>query len=232
MKEIAVRVVNTGDPTMKIAVTAALAWMVCCAVAQAQTGSAPDPAGRGYAEVVAQSAFGNVTSQSYGGEIGVTVRPQLQIFVDAGRVANVAPNAFGASALLIAGFLSQTQSNVVMTAREPVTFGLAGARYLVGSSSKLQPYILAGGGVAVVKKQVTFSVGGTDVTGNLQQYGIVLGSDLSGSETKPMLTLGGGATWPLGDRLVIDLQYRFGRVFASEGGINVSRAGGGIGLRF
>ena len=53
---------------MKIVMTAVLVWMATSGLAQAQTGSASDPAGKGYAEAVAQSAFGNVTSQSYGGE--------------------------------------------------------------------------------------------------------------------------------------------------------------------
>jgi hypothetical protein len=78
---------------------------------------------------------------------------------------------------------------------------------------------------------VTFTVGGTDVTTNLQQYGAVLGTDLSGSFTKPMLTLGAGIAYPVG-RLVLDFQYRFGRIFAEDEAINVNRAGIGIGVRF
>jgi hypothetical protein len=32
--------------------------------------------------------------------------------------------------------------------------------------------------------------------------------------------------------LIIDLQYRYGRVFMSDEGLNISRAGVGIGVRF
>ena len=38
-------------------------------------------------EAVAESAFGNVTSQAFGAEIGVTVRPALQVFGSFGRFA-------------------------------------------------------------------------------------------------------------------------------------------------
>jgi opacity protein-like surface antigen len=200
------------------------------ALAGAASAQAPAAAQtKGYVEGVAQSAFGNVTSQSYGGEIGVNIKPNLQVFVEAGRVGNAAPSTLGASAQLIAGYLG---TGFTVTAKEPITFGVGGVRYLIPSSSKLQPYVMVGGGAASVKKNVVFSNGGTDVTGTLSQYGVVLGSDLSGSETKGMLSLGAGATWPVGQMFVVDFQYRFGRVFASDGGINVNRVGIGIGIRF
>ena len=63
-------------------------------------------------------------------------------------------------------------------------------------------------------------------------YFVVLGSGLSGRETKPLLTLGGGIGYRIGARFVLDLQYRYGRVFASDQGINVNRAGAGFGVRF
>ena len=38
--------------------------------------------------------------------------------------------------------------------------------------------------------------------------------------------------WPAWQRLVVDVQFRFGRILAEDGGINVSRAGIGLGVRF
>jgi opacity protein-like surface antigen len=197
-------------------------------VAHAQIAPAPS---KGYVEATAQSAFGNVTSQSYGVEFGVTLASPLQVFVEAGQVLDVAPAGFGASAQLIAGFLSRTQPDVAFRLKEPAAFGLAGLRCLL-SAGAVEPYVLAGGGIARVKKDVSFTVAGTDVTGNLQQFGVVLGTDLSGAETKPMLTLGAGVAWPAWQHMVIDFQYRYGRVLASDQGINVNRAGVGVGIRF
>jgi hypothetical protein len=37
--------------------------------------------------------------------------------------------------------------------------------------------------------------------------------------------------WPVWEKLVVDFQYRYGRVFTSEG-LNMNRAGVGIGVRF
>ena len=65
----------------------------------------------GYVEVVAQSAFGNVTSQSYGLEAGVTIRPQMQLFVEVGQTRNVATAELSAAAQLIAGALSRTEAD-------------------------------------------------------------------------------------------------------------------------
>ena len=59
----------------------------------------------------------------------------------------------GISAAAIANAI-QTQ----FTAKEPITFGIAGVRFLLGSSGSAQPYLLMGGGVARVKKDVTFTV--------------------------------------------------------------------------
>jgi hypothetical protein len=193
----------------------------------------PPTAGKIYIEAIAQAALGNVTSESFGGEVGFTITSRWQVFVEAGQVRNVAPSAVGASAQVIVGFLLRTQSNVTSSVREPVTFGLGGLRFRFPlSSGKFEPYLVGGGGVARVTKDVTFTVAGTDVTNSLSQFGVVLGSDLAGSETKPMLTVGGVVAWLSGQHLIVDFQYRYGRVFTSDQGLNVNRVGVGFGVRF
>jgi opacity protein-like surface antigen len=211
---------------MKISIAAILAWVAISCPAYAQSLS------KGYVEGVAQSAFGNVTSQSYGVEVGVSIATSIQVFGEVGFTKDTAPASLGSSAQTIADYLSRTQNNVAFTAAQPVTFGVAGLRFPFATESKLEPYVLAGGGVAQVKKDVTFTIGGTDVTNNLTQYGVVLGTDLSGSETKGMLSFGAGLVWPVWQKLIVDFQYRYGRVFTSGEGLNLNRAGVGIGVRF
>ena len=191
--------------------------------------------GKGYIEGVAQSAFGNVTSQSYGAEGGFAVTPGLWIFVEGGEIRDVATAAIGTAAQQIAGSLAEAQpAAVAYRVKEPVTFAALGLKYEMLISGNTHPYLMVGGGVARVKQDVTFSVGGTDVTGNLEQspYFVTLGTDLSGAFTKPMLTLGAGVAWPVWKQLLLDFQYRYGRIFADDQGINVSRAGLGVGVRF
>jgi opacity protein-like surface antigen len=187
---------------------------------------------KGYVEGVGQSAFGNVTSQSFGAELGVTVMAPFQVFVDAGKVMDAATSDLGPNAQLIASYLSQTQTGVAYKVREPITFGVAGVRYPLSPTHGVEPYVLAGAGLAKVAKNINFTIGGADATSNLAPYGVVLGTDLSGSQTKAMISLGAGAVWPVWERVVVDFQYRYGRVFVPDQGINVNRVGLGLGIRF
>jgi opacity protein-like surface antigen len=187
----------------------------------------------GYVEGIVQSAFGNVTSQSFGGEVGFAVRPALQVFVEAGKIRDTAPSSLGPTAQIIAGYLTQTQSGAVSySVEQPATFALGGIRYVIPYDDEIQPYVVGGAGVAHYTRAVGFSVGGTDVTDTIGQYGVALGTDLSGSSNKAMVTVGGGVVWNVASPLFVDLQYRYGRIFASGGGINVSRGGIGVGVRF
>jgi opacity protein-like surface antigen len=208
------------------------AAMMLGGVAQAQTAAAAQ-ADTWYVQAVGDAAFGNANSQSYGGEVGFTVMPRVQVFVEGGRTNNVAGTTIGAAAQLIVLGLAQTQGNASVSVKQPVTFGTAGVRYLIPvNGTQLQPYVMGGIGVARVKDDVRFTVNGTDVTATLQQFGVTLGTDLSGNFTNAMLTLGGGVAVPVWERVVLDLHYRYGRIFASDQGINVNRAGIGLGFRF
>src|SRR5215470_15599829 len=85
---------------------------------------------RGYVEGVAQSAFGNVTSQSYGVECGATIRPTLQVYGEFGQIRDVADTAFTTNASTIASALAQVQSAAVgFTAKRPVLFGGGGIKF-------------------------------------------------------------------------------------------------------
>lgn len=199
----------------------------------AQTAPAPATPENGYISVDLQSAFGNVTSQSYGVEGGVTIRPNLMIFGEFGQTRNVAPVELSTAAQRFAGGLSQVASNVGFTVKAPVTFGVGGVKLQFPlQGSRAMPYVLAGAGLANVTYDTTFTVGGTDVTTNLAQFGAVLGTDISGSFTKPMFVFGGGFAIPVWQQVVVDLQFRFGRIMAEDQGINVTRLGLGLGYRF
>ena len=215
---------------MKLLVMVVTTGLALAGVAQAQSTTASE--GRAYVEAVAQSAFGNVTSQSFGGEAGVQVWRGLYVFVDAGDVRDAAPSVLGVNAQTIAGFLTQSLTSVTFQVHQPVAFGVAGLKYVLPVTGRVEPYVLGGVGIARVTKDVTFTVAGTDVTATLAQYGVVLGSDLSGTETKAMFSVGGGVMWPAWRRLLVDVQYRFGRVSTSGESLGVNRVGLGIGVRF
>jgi opacity protein-like surface antigen len=188
---------------------------------------------RVYVEFVAHSAFGNAPSQSYGAEGGVSVAKQLQVFVIAGHTSNVAPITLGTNAQVIATYLQRIQNaSVSFSAKEPVTFGVAGLKYVIPTGSRAEPYVMGGAGVASVSTNVRFLLSGADVTSNLASYGVTLGTDLSGKITKPMVDFGGGVAWPLWKNIAIDFQYRFGRILNSNRGITTQLAGAGLAVRF
>ena len=198
------------------------------APAYAQAPSGTPPPSRGYAEGIAQSAFGNVTSQSFGGEFGIAVRPGVSIFVEGGFIRDAAPASLGTAAQTLASAVTVLAGPTTYRVKEPITFGVAGVKYAFPvSSSSVAPYVLAGAGLAQAKKDVSF----TTPSGDITQYA-TLGTDLSGSETKAMISVGAGVGWLIGRSLVIDLQYRYGRVFTSGDGLNLNRAGVGVGVRF
>jgi opacity protein-like surface antigen len=220
---------------MKLTFVIVAAAMALSASAHAQSpaNAPPSDGGTGYVEVVGHSAFGNVTSQSFGVEGGVTVAPRLTLFAEIGWIRDTAPSEVGVAAQQMAGHLSAVQSaSVGYSVRQPVTFGVAGLAYIIPVESVFQPYVLGGFGFARYTRDISFTVGGTDVTANIGDYGIALGADLAGSYTKPMLTAGGGVAWTFRSPFILDFQYRYGRIFASGKGINVSRAGLGIGIQF
>jgi len=204
-------------------------WMTAAA-AGAQTAAAMGE--RGYVEAVAESAFSNVTSQSYGAEIGVTVQPSLQVFGSFGNMRNVATDELSTSAQTIASALSQLQSgSVSFTAKEPATFFVGGLRYRFAvASPNLKPYVSGGVGIASVTKDVKFFINGSDASSILPQY-VTLGSDVSGSESKLMFTLGGGVVWPAWRQLIVDLHYVYSHI-STDTPISVSRAGVGLGVKF
>lgn len=192
--------------------------------------------GKGYVEGVGQSSFGNVTSQSFGVEAGVTIAPRLQVFAEFGKTNDVAPSELGADAQRIAGSLSQVQSNVGFTVKEPATFFDGGIRFALSSSttSRVHPYVMGGFGFASLKKDVRFTAGGTDITTSLDQppYFVTLGTDLTGTSSHALVMGGGGVFVPVYKQLVLDFQLRLSRIFAEEESITVGRAGVGIGFKF
>ena len=214
--------------------------------AQAQTPSVPppapsaaagQPAGAARADRYVQAligwTFGDKGSQFFGAEGGFTLRPNVHIFIEGGQVLNAGGSAVRDAAEIVAQGLARTQSGVTVSAEQPTTFVGGGLRYQVAvSGSRAQPFVLAGGGMARVKQDVKFTAGGNNVTGSLAQYGIVLGTDLSGSFTKAQVTFGGGLVVPVQKRLMFEISYRMLRIFAEDKGITVNRAGLAFGTKF
>ena len=183
----------------------------------------------GYAEAVANSTFGHVTSQAYGGEFGYSVWRDAQVYVEVGQVRNAATASLSSDAQSIANALTQLQPSAVnYSVKQPYTYFTGGVRFQLNTATKLTPYVIAGFGIASVKKDVTYTLASNEPVTNY----VTLGDDLSGTDTSPLMNVGGGVVWPAWQSLVVDFQFRYHRVFAEGEGMNVLRGGIGIGVKF
>jgi len=224
---------TTRDRQRLAAFAAGCVLSLQAAVAHAQasgtrTTTAPEPA-KGYVEAVANATFGNVTSQAYGGEFGYGVTRTAQIYAEVGQVRNAATSTLSNAAQSIAGALTQLQPSAVnYSVKQPYTYFSAGLRYILNTETTLTPYAIAGFGVAQVKKDVSFTLASNEPVTNY----VTLGEDLTGTHTSGLLNLGGGVVWTAWQSLAVDFQFRYHRVFAADEGMNVLRAGVGIGIKF
>jgi len=215
---------------MKLWAASILAWAACGGVCYAQT-QPTLVTDTGYVSLAGHSAFGNVTSRSLALEAGWTLTPELQVVAEVGRVLDTASSDIGAGAqTIVAALAARSSGGAGYTVKAPVNFGTVAHKYLIPMNAPVQLYLLGGGGIGEAVRDVSFTVAGVDVTNSLTNYHIVLGNDLSGSLLRPMIVLGVGVDVPIGNRLFVDLNYRYNRLF--DPNIPISRAGAGVGVRF
>jgi len=199
---------------------------------QAQTASEP----RWYGEVAVAATLGHKSDKAFTGEVGGRLSDTLDVSIEAGHMGNVGNDDLDARAQKIADFLG---GNVGSTAYK-VNFGDIGLKYRVPMMTGMwHPYVALGIGVARVKPEVTFGVGGTDVTGELASRGVQLGTDLSESQSKVLVVLGVGTAINFATRYFADLSYRYGRIGEAKSGdeilikgLSTQRVQIGLGIRF
>lgn len=212
----------------KLAIVCGTTLFIGAGTAQAQT-AASTPDGRYSAQITAAATLGHKSDSSFGGEFDYRYNEDWDFFFEAGRMGNVASSNLDARAQLIANAIGANASFVQRAAYFDV-----GARYRLMARGRWDPYVAAGFGGANVKTRTNFSINGVDVTNDL----VAVGTDLSGTLTKAMLMIGGGATMPIKSRYFLDLSYRYGRIFARTGeiendnGISTQRVQVGFGLKF
>lgn len=181
-------------------------------------------------------SVGSSSSGTYGLDIGYAVTPRITVFLEGGQIGNVAPGFIVDRADTIAAALGGTAE-----IKDRVTLGDIGLKYMLQpNTASYQPYIGFGVGVAKVEKKPSFTIGGAnlDELQLLSQYGVQLGADLAGSTNKTTIAVLAGVTRAVGERLGIDLSYRYNRilpktdVIADDQGINAQRIQVGVFVRF
>jgi opacity protein-like surface antigen len=203
------------------------------ASARAQ-GTAASSASHTYAEFVVGPTFGHNTDVSFGGEVGFPYK-RFHVFVEGGTMRNVTTADMEAAAIKLTTPPSPLAAagTATYTLKQTVGYFAGGLRFNLREHGKLAPYISAAIGGAKVTKNNRFFVNGSDVTDQLLDlYGVQLGSDLAGTETRTYLEFGVGTHINITDRMLGDVSYRYGRVFLDEPGMNTNRLQFGIGFAF
>jgi hypothetical protein len=218
-----------------LAVSAAACVVPAAARAQTPTGAPPAAApvvNLWYAGgTIGASAVQNVSVVG-GVEAGMRVAHNLDAFVEVGRAHDVVTRRLDSKAETIATWLGQTQGKTAGgTIAVPATLGAIGVRYVLESPRMWRPYAVFEVGLARLTYRPAFTLAGSDITPSIASYGVTLGSDLRGSETKGTIGGGIGVLVPFG-KLYFDGSYRLTSIRATGQAINVSRLQFGVGYRF
>lgn len=207
--------------------TLCLAGILCAGAVSAQT---PTPDSRFYLELTAGPTLGHKSDKSVGVEAGMAVAEHLDGFIEGGHIGNAATSDFEARGQKIANALGANLSAV-----EKVNYFDVGVRYFVPVMSSVHPYIALGVGLAHVTTETNLTIGGAPVGPDAAS----IGTDLSGTFTRPFIMFGLGANMTFATRFFGDLSYRFGRVSGETDGSDVvlaavptQRLQFGVGVRF
>jgi hypothetical protein len=212
-----------------------LLWMAIAAVllwAAPAAAQAPPAPMRWYIGGMAGGQAVQTLGGQVGGELGVRLNDRIEIFGEAAWLQNVITRRRIQTAQTVAAFLQQTQGSAASaTISAPAGYGGAGVRVMLTDGGSLRPYVIGEAGVARVTLRPAFMLGGTNVTTQLPQYGVTLGSDLTGQFTKSAFGAGAGVLVPRGT-WYIDGSVRLTSIRTDGQPTNVIRFGVGIGRRF
>mgnify|MGYP001112358194 CR=1 FL=1 len=188
-------------------------------------------------EGLSLGVFGGVSAVEHAGPVGgielASARSaRVHVFGEAAWFGDVVTRRRVETVEAVAAHLAARQGQAATgTIDAPATSFTVGARFLLAESSALRPYVAVQAGIARVTLQPTFELGGTDVTEKLEQYGVTLGEDVTGSAVRP--AFGGGLGVLLDrDAWTVDASVRVLRIQTSGQATTVTRLSVGIGRRF
>ena len=184
-----------------------------------------------YVELNVGPTLGHKSDKFFGAEGGYRLTDDLDVFAEFSHLGNVATTDLDNRAAIIANFLGGTATTAFK-----VNAGVFGLKYNLTLSPMVHPYVLAGVGIANVKTEVEFNVGGSTI--DPATRGVQLGGDLSGTHNKAILVFGFGVRVPFKTRFFGDLGYRYGQIlaktdnFETDTSIPTQRVILGVGVKF
>jgi len=166
-------------------------------------------------------------------EVGMRVWKNLDLMIEGGYAGDLATRLEKDHANTIAGVLQASQGGTATgTVSVPSSSAALGARWVFESTGRYRPYVLLSFGGASVDIKPKFTLNGADVTGSIGNFGVTLGSDLTGSYRPSAVGGGVGVLMPFGPRWYFDGSIRLLSVNTVGQRTNLSRITVGMGRRF
>ena len=117
-----------------------------------------------------------------GGEFGYRVSPRLDIVAKAWGSRTSPPGDASRRRETIAAVIQASQgAPATGTLKSPTFLAVGGVRISIYQSGGVRVYLEGTGGFARVTTNPTFTLNGADITKQLQQFGVALGTDLAGT---------------------------------------------------
>jgi opacity protein-like surface antigen len=205
--------------TKQMVIAAGLVLIPALAAAQPTTG--------GFGKAFGGITFGTETAGVFGGAIGASITPGVEVFGEVGYMQNVLPDELQENIDDAVGILSIVlRVPVTVDAKVPALYGLGGVRGNLATGTAVTPFLDGGGGLARITLDVDAEAAGIDISEELEDE-----LDLE-SETKFLVVLGGGVNLRITDGTGIDLGYRYVRIFTDDPAVNVSHVYAGVRVGF
>ncbi len=167
-----------------------------------------------------------------GGEAGFRLSDRLEIFGEGVWMEDVVTRRRLEHANTVAAYLQASQGKPATgTVIAPASYGGGGVRFMFMTSGSVRPYATLSVGGAHIALQPVFTLNGTDVTSSIGQYGVTLGSDLTGEVNKPAFGGGGGVRFAL-TRWYMDGGVRVISIRTSDQTTNVLGVSATAGIKF
>jgi len=134
-----------------------------------------------------------------GVQLGRRLSSRLDVFGEAVYLQDIVTRRRNESANSVASYLAQTQGKPASGSLTVPTWTFQGGiRYFLTGPRGIRPFVVASAGGARATMQPKFTLAGADVTTTMPQYGVTLGSDLTGTTTKAVYGGGFGITTNVG----------------------------------
>ena len=181
---------------------------------------------KGYVQGVGGLTFQSEISGLFGGEVGVNITRDVQIYGQVGRMINILPKSIqddlddaAQSLTVLTGDRWQFDGKI------PATYFGGGVKLLIPTGARVRPFVTAGVGAATMKASIK-EIDLGEILDDLIDEGFIDEGDVRGTEFA--FEFGGGLSIPVGVRMQIEGGYRLMRISS----INVSRFVGSVGIRF